>query len=79
VKLEDILAEHKKSEIGASFDTNYRVIKRCRFDCPACAQERLVKWLKEIGIGEGPVDSDPIWCKFPWAYWLALRQEVLGE
>ena len=36
--------EHKTEQIGASYDTDYKVITRCIPDCPACAQKELVKW-----------------------------------
>lgn len=41
--------EHKTVEIGASFDTDYKVITQCVPDCPACAAERqlraVLEWL----------------------------------
>ena len=38
--------EHKTEQIGASYDTDYKVITRCIPDCPACAQKELVKWIQ---------------------------------
>ena len=36
--------KHKTEQIGASYDTDYKVITRCIPDCPACAQKELFKY-----------------------------------
>lgn len=39
--------EHKKQQIGASYDTNYQVIETCIPDCPACACKHLAEKVLE--------------------------------
>ena len=42
--------EHKTESLGASFDTDYRVITQCTPDCPACAFKagikKVVEWIR---------------------------------
>lgn len=42
--------KHKTEQLGASFDTDYKVITQCVPDCPACAFKagirEVVEWLQ---------------------------------
>jgi len=69
---EIVAAVEKDCNMGIEVADSDRAIAKAQ-------AKKLVEWLKEIGIGEGPVGSDPVWLKLPWKFWLDLRREVLGE
>jgi len=65
VNLENILAKHNLRHTGLP-DLG------CQDDCPACAQKKLVGWLKEHSWDSAPQD----WLLLPPEYWQALCREV---
>lgn len=74
-ELTDIIGEHKKEQFGASFDTDYKVVEQCTYDCPACRAKKLVEWLRDRG-GSRFIDKGDLYYTLPWEEWQELRRQV---
>ena len=53
---------HKKFHEGASFNTDYKVIERCEWNCPACVWELATKAQLALDRKQG---KPPSWEEMP--------------
>lgn len=74
-ELKDVIVEHVQYEAGADQYTDYKIVKMCTSDCPACSQRKLVEWGSAKCTEHGYYKNRP---RFDCPACIqALRREVL--